>query len=714
MDFLISMLRTLFFSLDKVVFGLIDDVYGLLLQLTRTTIFDQDVIHEFSKRVYALVGIFMLFKVSVSIINYILNPDDFTDKEKGFGSIIKHVVLSLVLVVLVPYIFQEAYDLQSIILRENTIMNLVFGAPSAESPRAANSSYTESAGKKIQFTLLYAFAHPNYDDFANDASTYDLIDCKETYDTDENGQFKFRLKPVFEGNTDSTDSSSLSSFIYELRPSCWGVYNAENDSYEASGENGTLYQAFKGIDADVAYQNYAQGVAQQSFSLFFRKEVILAKLDDGRYLVDYKFGISTAVGVGTLYLFLLFCIDIAVRSIKLGFLQMIAPIPIISYCDPKSSKDGMFKKWMDMSVKTYLDLFIRLFALYFGIYIISLLGTFKDIETGETVDGLLVMVFMILGVLMFIKKLPDILKEVFNVKGDGKFQLNPLKKIEEEAIGGKQIAGASRKALGVAGGIGVGAVAAGAGLLTGQGIHGKAFASAIQGGWKGDKFGKNFANSYSAGRQRHRQLREMDADGVSRGDVFGENVRNTLNMRTKADRLKGVTEGLKAIQDDYKSYESTAAGVDSLAKDFDKRRKAAESSGDYAEAKRWNTAFDQRIKEIAQRGGYVSSDHREDAATIVNADGTYNLGSFTVTSSTDPNAALQNIATHMEGLASAMNKEGKSIEGYQEVSTNISGTTGDIKAVRNQALGSQQSVETNQANRTINNTSKYTNSGQKK
>ena len=78
----------------------IDDIYGLLLQIARTSIFDQEVISQFSQRIYAIVGIFMLFKVSVSLITYILNPDDFTDKEKGFTSIIKRIVISLAMIVL--------------------------------------------------------------------------------------------------------------------------------------------------------------------------------------------------------------------------------------------------------------------------------------------------------------------------------------------------------------------------------------------------------------------------------------------------------------------------------------------------------------------------------------------------------------------------------------------------------------------------------------
>ena len=395
-DFIINSLRKMFFAIDTVVYGLIDDVYGLLLQLTRTSIFTQDTIHAFAERVYAIVGIFMLFKVSVSLINYVLNPDDFTNNDKGFGNIIKHVVLSLALIVLVPYIFNEAYELQAIILEENTIMNLVFGSPSDREFNVANSTYSESAGEKIQFTILYAFAQPNFEEFSHDGD-YDLIDCKKTYATDSKGNYLFREKATFEGV--DYGSSKESSYIYKLRESCWGVYDPDKDMYtDDGGTNGQLYLAFsKGIDSgsdstagDIIYQNYAQGVAQQSYSLFFRKNVMMAATSDGRYLINYKFGLSTAVGVGTLYLLLVFCVDIAVRSVKLGFLQMIAPIPILSYVDPKSGKDGMFNKWMTTCKNTYIELFTRLFALYFGIYVISLIGTFRDVTTGEVVDNWIV------------------------------------------------------------------------------------------------------------------------------------------------------------------------------------------------------------------------------------------------------------------------------------------------------------------------------------
>ena len=729
MEFVISCLRTLFFTLDTIVFGLIDDVYALLMQISRTTIFDQDALHGFSQRVYVMLGLFMLLKVMISIVNYILNPDDLVDKEKGFANIIKRIILSLVMIVLVPYVFREAYELQAIVLSENTIMSIVFGSPGenyrTESNTArSNSSFYDTAGRKIQFTIMYAFAQPNYEEFTG--NDIDLTDCREAYKKDKNGNFVFRDK-----DTVGSKTKGKSHYIYELNESCFGSYNANDDSYSDDGQLLRLInEKVNGDDKDIAvkyYQNYAQGVAQQNFSLFFRKPIILAKTDEGKYAINYKWGVSTAIGVATVYLLLIFCIDIAGRSIKLGFLQLISPIPILSYCDPKSSKDGMFKKWYTMCFKAYAELFIKLFALYFGIYIISLVGTFKDVMTGEAIDNWLVSIFMIIGVLIFVKKLPEIIKDALGVDLGGKLELNPLKKLENDVAGGKLIAGAGKKGLGLASGVAAGTAAEAAGLLTGKGLHRKTFTNALMGGIKGDKFGKNFASSYGAGRERHKELQQMDADGVHRRDLVGPKISNAFGRESKADKIKRASDRYKAIQDTYKSYEGVAAGVDAIAKDIDKRRKAAEAAGDYAAAKRWNTAFDERVKQIAANGGKTATemtnvDMEKSFDTATGKFNGYKDSTGAATSfgeSTDANAALVNYADTMKKLAESLNDTAVKREKIAGATTitidqDPSGNLTDIKSIKNSAQANQQSIDSNAQNIKAQDISKYVGNNGKK
>ena len=150
MDYIVQILRTLFFNIDRVVYAGVGNVYDLLLRISSTTILDADTIGGFYQRIYALIGIFMLFKISLSLITYILNPDEFVDKDKGFASIIKRVIISLVMLVLVPYGFKEAYALQAMLLEDNTLASLVFG-------NVNNNFAIDSAGEKMKFILMYTF-----------------------------------------------------------------------------------------------------------------------------------------------------------------------------------------------------------------------------------------------------------------------------------------------------------------------------------------------------------------------------------------------------------------------------------------------------------------------------------------------------------------------------------------------------------------------------
>ena len=71
--------RTIPFVLDGLVYKLIPVIYKLFTDIANTSIFTEDIIDFFASKVYALLGIFMLFKVSFSIMTYIVNPDEFSE-----------------------------------------------------------------------------------------------------------------------------------------------------------------------------------------------------------------------------------------------------------------------------------------------------------------------------------------------------------------------------------------------------------------------------------------------------------------------------------------------------------------------------------------------------------------------------------------------------------------------------------------------------------
>ena len=141
-----------------------------------------------------------------------------------------------------------------------------------------------------------------------------------------------------------------------------------------------------------------------------------------------------------------FTVDIAVRAVKLAMLRLIAPIPILSYIDPKSQKDGAFGNWTKSLISTYVDLFVRLAIIFFGAFLIQSLfsdGTFSGINSGNALVDMFSVVFIIIGILVFMKQAPAFLKNALGIKSQpmGNVGLAGLLGGAAMAIGGGGAAG---------------------------------------------------------------------------------------------------------------------------------------------------------------------------------------------------------------------------------------------------------------------------------
>lgn len=426
MSLIIEWIRNMMFSIDKIIYAMISKVYDLLITIARTSPLSQADILAIADRIYKLLAIFMVFKVTFSLIMYVVNPDDFTDKSKGFGKLSLNIVLVFALLILTPHIFNMAYDLQRIVLEDNAIAGLIFGEKNDK-----DNDFFTSAGDDMAYIAISPF-------FVPDVSI-------------QKGSL-YNCTTLLKDN--------------KMNESCSGI---SNDSLtEVASSSTTLYDLTKkegSTFTDTMLKNYVTGINNKSLGMVFRKELVEAQVD-GEFIMDYSYIVSTAVGVIILILLVNFCLDVSIRSIKFAFLQLIAPIPIISYIDPKSGKDGLFKKWTQLCVKTYLSLFIRLLALYFAVYIISMVGDLGlvDVVDSSYVTSRLILVIIIIGALMFAKQLPNILKDLgIKLDSDG-FKLNPLRRIENEALGGK-ILKKPNDLLGKAGKAALFAPAIGAGLF---------------------------------------------------------------------------------------------------------------------------------------------------------------------------------------------------------------------------------------------------------
>ena len=358
MKFVLNIIRKFFSWLDVVVYKCVAIIFQLIVDLANVQIFTDSTINEFANRMYIILGLIMLFKIMISFIQILIDPDTISDKEKGAGNILKRVTISLALIALVPSIFKFAREVQGYIVP--VIPRVILGI----NDRATTTRYDENGNEITSESDV---------DVVNESNIGDTVAWQS-------------FLPFFNYNEGCEDGSlKLNSGYSDENLSVFSVgsasYHVNDTCSESQDENGYKY--------------------------------------------DYTFLISTAVGVYLLFILIQVAVAIAVRAIKLGICEFVAPIPIASYVDPKTSK-STFDKWVSTSVKVYLDLFTRLIIVYFVVYIMivifgdptSITKIYENVGK-DWFRTTLVILFLIIGLFKFVKEAPKFISGLLGLKTDG-------------------------------------------------------------------------------------------------------------------------------------------------------------------------------------------------------------------------------------------------------------------------------------------------------
>ena len=298
------------------------------------------------KRVTLLLGIIMVFYVTFQFIKYVLEPDTFSDKEKGGEKLVFKLIIVVVLMGTVPTIFDKAYDIQRLILNSHLIDKVLIGN---------TNSNMGSFGRNLSANVFSLFYYPDVS-ISEELICEDELECQEIVKMNLGGLTRAGSMPVI-----------------------------------------------------------TTGLGK--------------KVSEGRYAIHFDAWFAMGVGLFLCYILVLYVIDVGARVAQLTYLQIIAPIPIIAYLSPK--KDGMFQKWVKQCVITFLDLFIRLFIIYFMLLVIS---NINISSIGESINASVdettktwVYIALILGLLLFAQKAPKLIQELFPNMGAamGNFGLKP-------------------------------------------------------------------------------------------------------------------------------------------------------------------------------------------------------------------------------------------------------------------------------------------------
>jgi len=533
-----DIIRLIFSTLDRPAYWLLGLVYQLFFNVASADLFSNGTILAFYKRIQLIIGVYMMFHLAMIILKGIVNPDTFTDAKTGGVSIIKRIAISLILLtVLVPIsipgaknewerqlnnnglLFGALYSLQHRILNNNTLGRLILGTnDSAESftesdPNDKDSSLARSS-RIFTSTILKGFYRIN------------LIPEEE--------------RTQVEGKDDAT----------------------LNENRVCKDIDDVFLSAYTRIDADpgeiISLVNATCDADSSDWGWWASVKDIFGKISGStHYIFAYTGFISMIVPFIFVFILLSFTVDVAVRAVKLSVLRLIAPIPIISYMDPKGGKDGSFAAWGKALTSTYLDLFIRLAVVYFVIFLIQdMIVNGIVINTGTGVLGILSMILIWIGLFIFAKQAPKFIKQVLGVKDEG-----------GKLFGGfGELAAVGSLALGTAGSASANYRASreeNAALHEGSAFNGfrnvgSAIAGAIGGGYAGTKA---FMSKDSNGKSVRSAMDQRNTARAAHSTLpgqFSSTLYGLTHGQSLATRDQSILDANKAAASSIKTFKSTA------------------------------------------------------------------------------------------------------------------------------------------------------------
>lgn len=368
-----SIFHKIVLLLDSVIYWAVSMAYQLFIRLATLRLFEDSFFSEFANRIYAILGVFMLFYLAYALLNALIDPEKLSG-DKGFSKIASNLIVSLVLLGLIPTIFEYAYRLQNYVLSSNLIGAIILNTATTNPNDSESTTATQESmihfGDSLAFTVMNTFINP------------------------DNYNVKF-----FDNYN-------------------WYDYKAdvlENSSY-------TKLPAL----SDAVIHTQVDATTQEEVN------------------VEYYIGISTAVGIFLLYIIISFTIDLGVRVVKFAFCQLIAPIPIIMRAMP--GKKSTFDKWLKTTLSVYFEVFVRVAIMYIAVYFIRALYLNWDWEQFSGIQGKLVLVVVIMGILTFAKQAPKMLSDMLGIES-GNLKLG----IGEKLKAGGFFAGGAMLGAGVTG-----------------------------------------------------------------------------------------------------------------------------------------------------------------------------------------------------------------------------------------------------------------------
>lgn len=157
MTWLVTALNWICMFFDAIVYQFVAIMYNIFLAIVRVDFGDiNNIFDNVLTRLYLVLSVFMLFKISFSLLQMLVDPEMAKNSTTGGSALVKRIFISIVMLIAFPLVFDILHDVQVAIVENATIQKIILGSTS-------ESLNTAAAGPSFSWSLLSSFARPQGD-----------------------------------------------------------------------------------------------------------------------------------------------------------------------------------------------------------------------------------------------------------------------------------------------------------------------------------------------------------------------------------------------------------------------------------------------------------------------------------------------------------------------------------------------------------------------
>ena len=306
--------------------NLIVQVYFELAKITSSIVVSNGPLQNVIQRVMVLAGIYALFKLAITLINYAINPEKTDENSKNGIKIVQNIFVAIVLLSISSTAFEYLGKVSEAIFTRDNGTSLMERVVFGELNTSRQTNNREARALVNRFFTLFLDDHGKCDTKPDDTG------CKY-YIAMRDGRL----------NVDASMNDLLSNIGFTYYPV-----------------------------------------------------------------------ISWICAIFIIVIFVRYAFDLSKRLLKLVVLQIISPVPIIMYIDPKQ------KNRLTLFLKTYLSIwlqvFIRILSVYLAVALIDLVSSGEILSEVNSGIKWIAKFILYIGILFGMQEIPKLIDDIIGTK----------------------------------------------------------------------------------------------------------------------------------------------------------------------------------------------------------------------------------------------------------------------------------------------------------